>query len=113
MVSNRASRYRHTVELLTPVVAQGDDGSAITRWELVAVFRADVMPSAGSESVIGGKLTAEANYTAALRYRAGVTITPAMRLRSVALGKTWEIVSVKADDTFRRDFVLALVEKVL
>lgn len=106
----RAGRLRHEVEIRRPERTVNADGESVAEWILYAKARAAILPVAASEQEKFAKLQSEITHSVVVRYRSG--IQPDMRIVWPAENRTFEIIEIKQDATFRRDMTLKVNELV-
>lgn len=104
----RAGRLRHLVEIQRPERTVDEYGQTVENWVKFAERRAAILPVSMSEQEAFAKLQAELTHSIVIRFCDG--IAPDMRVYWPATGRTFHIVEIKQDATFRRDMTLKVSE---
>lgn len=106
----RAGLLRHRVTLESQTITRDTDGAEVVGWTTTATVWGSVEQLSGSERFVqfGAQDKATASTKITIRYRGSVD--PAMRVQ--ALGRTFGILEVRHDPTWRRQIDLLCEEVV-
>jgi len=105
-----SGRLRHRVTLQARTGAVDDFGQPVDAWEDVLTTWATVQPVSGREFQEGAQVEAEVTHKVWLRWRAGATPRPTMRL--LFAGRVFEITSVVNVNEGKRMWLLLCKEQV-
>lgn len=104
----QAGRLRHRVVIQQATESQNGFGEVTRSWSTYATVWAAVEPLQGQEFLDGRQLEAAVDTRIRIRHRSGVT----QRMRATWSGHTYDVQSVIADATNRRQMLLMCREVV-